>query len=264
MTIMIMEFTIHTIITIDIFKTEVFKPTMKTHSLSTTALMRLMWLGSPTLPVGSFSYSEGLEIAVEQELVKDEASALIWLTDHMHLNQSRGDWSLVAQTTEIWKNFDPKEISVQNKLMELNNWVIMTRESSEFRLQSFQMGKSLLNWLNANEEIQDPKVIFCNEISNPTWPVVYALALALSQTDLNLGLTSHAFGWAENMVQTAMKVIPLGQLSGQRLLKALMDEIPKAVEFAIKQTDVNRQVFTPRLAILSAKHEEQYSRLFRS
>jgi urease accessory protein len=94
--------------------------------------------------------------------------------------------------------------------------------------------------------------------------MVFALALALSQTDLTLGMTSHAFGWAENMVQTAMKTIPLGQLSGQRLLNALMGEIPQAVEFAIEQLEKDRQVFTPRLAILSAQHEDQYSRLFRS
>ena len=79
---------------------------MKTHALSTTALMKLMWLGSPTLPVGGFSYSEGLEMAVEQGLVHDEASALEWLLDQMHLNQARGDWSLIAQAVKAWQNFD--------------------------------------------------------------------------------------------------------------------------------------------------------------
>ena len=241
-----------------------FDLSMKTHLLSPTALMKLMWLGSPTLPVGGFSYSEGLEIAVEHGLVYDEASALSWLRDQMHLNQARGDWSLVAQTIGLWKSFDHNEEALRNKIIELNTWVIMTRESSEFRLQSIQMGRSLLNWLNANEEIKDSRVIFCDELTQPTWPIVYALALALSQTDLTLGLTSHAFGWAENMAQTAMKTIPLGQLSGQRLLNALMLEIPEAVDFAIERTEKNRQVFTPRLAILSAQHEEQYSRLFRS
>jgi urease accessory protein len=235
---------------------------MKTHALSTTALMKLMWLGSPTLPVGGFSYSEGLEMAVEQGLVHDEASALEWLLDQMHLNQARGDWSLIAQAVKAWQNFD--QDLARHKISELNTWVTMTRESSEFRLQSLQMGRSLLNWLNANEGVPDRRVVFFNECSQPTWPMVFALALALSQTDLTLGMTSHAFGWAENMVQTAMKTIPLGQLSGQRLLNALMGEIPQAVEFAIEHLEKDRQVFTPRLAILSAQHEDQYSRLFRS
>ena len=86
----------------------------------------------------------------------------------------------------------------------------------------------------------------------------------MSTTDLSLAVASHAFGWAENMVQTAMKTIPLGQLSGQRLLNAMLVEIPQAVEFAIQLPEKDRQVFTPGLAILSAQHEDQYSRLFRS
>jgi urease accessory protein len=238
--------------------------THSTHALSATTLMKLMWLGSPALPVGGFSYSEGLEIAVEEGFVHDESSALGWLTDQMHLSQARGDWPLVAQATLRWIDFDPSKDPQGLSLTTLNTWVIMTRESAEFRLQTLQMGYSLLNWLKATGEPPDPRVQWCHELTDPTWPIVYALALALTETDLTLGLTSHAFGWAENMVQTAMKTIPLGQLAGQRLLNVLIKEIPQAVHFALQQTEFNRQIFTPGLAILSAQHEEQYSRLFRS
>jgi urease accessory protein len=78
------------------------------------------------------------------------------------------------------------------------------------------------------------------------------------------GLVAAAFGWAENMVQAAIKAVPLGQLSGQRILAALAAEIPSAVDHAMQMTTENRQAFSPRLAILSARHETQYSRLFRS
>jgi urease accessory protein len=77
-------------------------------------------------------------------------------------------------------------------------------------------------------------------------------------------LQTYAFGWAENMVQAALKSIPLGQNSGQRVLLALAQNISEAVSQALATTDETRQVFSPVLAILSAQHETQYSRLFRS
>jgi urease accessory protein len=93
---------------------------------------------------------------------------------------------------------------------------------------------------------------------------VFALALNTQTIELREGLLACAFGWAENMVQAAIKSVPLGQLSGQRMLAALSIEIPVAVEHALSIPDNQQQSFTPRLAILSARHETQYSRLFRS
>ena len=77
-------------------------------------------------------------------------------------------------------------------------------------------------------------------------------------------LLSYAFGWAENMVQAAIKSVPLGQSAGQRILSALSAEIPAAIDHALSLADDGRQAFSPMLAILSAQHEIQYSRLFRS
>ncbi|MEO5697532.1 MAG: urease accessory UreF family protein, partial [Burkholderiaceae bacterium] len=97
-----------------------------------------------------------------------------------------------------------------------------------------------------------------------TWPVAFALAAALTGAPLRASLLGFAFGWAENMVQATLKSVPLGQAAGQRILAALIDEIPAAVDHAIALSDSERQAFTPMLAILSAQHESQYSRLFRS
>ena len=77
-------------------------------------------------------------------------------------------------------------------------------------------------------------------------------------------LLAYAFGWAENMVQAAIKAVPLGQSAGQRILQILIDAIPDAIAHALALPDSQRQAFTPMLAILSAQHEHQYSRLFRS
>lgn len=221
-------------------------------------LMKLMWLASPALAVGGFSYSEGLESAVEQGWVIDEPSATQWLIDQMQLSQAKGDWSLVAQAIKTWAQFQKTE------LQELNTWVLMTRETHEFRLQCVQMGRSLLNWLNTHQSLQDPRVQWCSSLDTPTWPVVYALALHLSNADVQSGLVALAFGWAENMAQTAMKTIPLGQIAGQKILNQLISNIPQAIELAMKTTASERQLFNPHLSILSSQHEHQYSRLFRS
>lgn len=94
--------------------------------------------------------------------------------------------------------------------------------------------------------------------------MAFALAIACSGAPLREALLAHAFGWAENMVQAALKAVPLGQSAGQRLLAKLVGTIPDAVEQALRLPDNGRQAHAPMLAILSARHEAQYSRLFRS
>ena len=91
-----------------------------------------------------------------------------------------------------------------------------------------------------------------------------ACALAHSNGSLQDALLTYGFGWAENMVQAAIKSVPLGQSAGQRMLARLAQAMPAAVAQALSLTDDTRQAFTPLLAILSAQHETQYSRLFRS
>jgi urease accessory protein len=94
--------------------------------------------------------------------------------------------------------------------------------------------------------------------------VAYALAAVHTGAPLREALLAHAFGWAENMVQAAIKSVPLGQSAGQRMLGALSQAIPGVVDAAMALPEGERQAFSPMLAILSARHEAQYSRLFRS
>lgn len=99
----------------------------------------------------------------------------------------------------------------------------------------------------------------------PTWPVAFALAAAQTAAPVRECVLTCAFGWAENMAQAAIKAVPLGQAGGQRILARLLQAIPAAVDSAtIALPDHQRQAFNPMLAILSAQHETQYSRLFRS
>ena len=220
-------------------------------------LLRLLQLASPALPVGGFSYSEGIEAAVAHQLVHDEASAQTWLVDHLHLVQSRSELPVIAQAIPAWQRHD------EQQLKTLNDWVIQTRESFEMRLQTEQMGRSLLIWLRNQADAEPLRMKTCEELP-PTWPLAFALALSTHDIPVRQGLVAAVFGWAENMVQATIKAVPLGQLSGQRILAALATEIPSAVDHAMQVTTENRQAFSPRLAILSARHETQYSRLFRS
>jgi urease accessory protein len=245
--------------------------------LTPTARLQLMWLASPALPVGGFSYSEGLEAAVESGRVANEAQAAAWLRDQLQLSLARSDLPVVARAVPAWQRGDIARIR------ELNDWVAHTRETSELRLQTEQMGRSLVEWLRnrsgaAEQPASDTRLGQCAALPPaPTWPVAFALAVAQclplpkptahtsgQPAALREALLSFTFGWAENMVQAAIKSVPLGQSAGQRLLQALVDQIPQAIDHALALPDSQRQAFAPMLAILSAQHESQYSRLFRS
>lgn len=221
--------------------------------------LRLMWLASPALPVGGFSYSEGLESAVEHGLVTSETQASQWLLDQMWLAQVRADWAVAAAAHDAWQNDD------WPALPPLNDWVLQSRESAELRLQTEQTGRSLLQWLRNDADAGDRRIAQLAGLSPaPSWPLAFALATALAGATVRQALQALAFSWAENMAQAAIKAVPLGQAAAQRVLARLVDQIPAAIEQAIALPPAARQAHAPLLAILSARHETQYSRLFRS
>jgi len=226
-------------------------------SLQPASLLQLIWLASPALPVGGFSYSEGLEAAVESGFVHDEHSAADWLVDQLQLTLVRSDLSVMAQAINAWRAND---VAV---LHQLNSWVLTTRETSELRAQTEQMGRSLLEWLRNHHTASAEHIAACAAF-NPTYPIAFALAVAGTQANVRDGLLAFTFGWAENMTQSAIKAVPLGQSAGQRILSRLAAAIPEAVQHGIDLPEDDRQAFSPMWAILSAQHETQYSRLFRS
>jgi urease accessory protein len=225
--------------------------------LPAASLLQLIWLASPALPVGGFSYSEGLEAGVDRGGVATESMAADWLSDQLHLSLARGDLAVIAQAIPAWRSGNLVRVK------SLNDWVLQTRETSELRLQAEQMGRSLLEWLRNHQSISDAYLEVCAELP-PTYPVAFALAASPLAAGVSDCLSAYAFGWAENMMQAALKSVPLGQSAGQRILARLAAEIPAAVTAAMALEDQDRQAFSPMLAILSSQHETQYSRLFRS
>ena len=229
--------------------------------LPAPSLLQLMWLASPALPIGGFSYSEGIEAGVDSACIATFREANDWLVDQLHLTLERADLAVVAKAIPAWRRDDLDRID------ELNNWVLQTRETSELRLQTEQMGRSMLDWLRKQPSFHVNFQLDRNAqdfLKSPTYPLVFALAASATQASVRDCLMSFAFGWAENMTQAAVRAVPLGQTDGQRILANLADSIPATVDAAIRLQDSERQAFSPMLAILSSQHETQYSRLFRS
>jgi len=232
-----------------------------TPALSSAALIELIRLASPALPVGGFSYSEGLEAAVDAGVLADEAAVTRWLLDQLHLGLARSDLPAAAQAFAAWRAGD------LGRVASLNAWVVQTRESRELLAQSQQMGRSLLEWLRRRGAAgtHDAELHAAAALQPaPTWPLVFALAAARSGAPLRESMLAFAAGWCDNLVAAAIKAVPLGQVAGQRVLDALAAQLPSVVDAALQLPDDARQAFAPMLAVLSARHEVQYSRLFRS
>ena len=229
-------------------------------ALGDVVLLQLMWLASPALPVGGFSYSEALEAAVDSGLVRDEADAARWLANQMALAPARADLPVLAQAHDAWVRHDLARITA------LNDFIGRTRETRELRLQSEQMGRSLIEWLRNQDAPGDGARLahLAALAPSPTWPVAFALATARADASAAQALHASLFGWAENMVQAALKAVPLGQLAGQRILQSLLVRMPALIAAALALRDDGWQSFSPMLGIASAQHETQYSRLFRS
>jgi urease accessory protein len=222
---------------------------------TTEGLLPLLWLASPALPVGGFSYSEGMEAAVDDGLVTTEAQAAEWLAQQLHLTLARAELVIVRRAIVAWRCGDVETIR------ESNAWMLQTREASELRQQTEQMGRSLIEWLKSVKPQALTPALSQRE-REMCYPIAWSLAAASFGVETKAALQAFAFGWAENMVQAAVRVVPLGQSAGQRILSRLAQEIPEAVDQAMRAPEP--QAFSPMLAILSSRHENQYSRLFRS
>ena len=214
-------------------------------------LARLLQLASPTLPVGAYSYSGGLEAAIEAGLVTDAASAERWIGDVLELSLARMEvpmlWGLVLAFSK--KDFTEAKF--------LNTKFLASRETAELRAETVQMGFSL-NKLCKDLEMGEVPV------DEPSFPAAYAFAASQWNIEPQAALQAYLWAWLENQVMAAVKAMPLGQTEGQRMLLELGDRIAAACEQAATFPDRERCNFAPGLAMQSARHETHYSRLFRS
>jgi len=216
------------------------------------SLVRLLQFVSPALPVGAFAYSQGLESAVVQGLLDDDLSTESWICGLLNQSLSQLDLPMLHHCLNALKQENEPQTTL------LNQMCVAYRETLELRLESLQMGKALRRLLNdLQPSCQLPK-------GDLDWVVAFAFACHAYDIDSEHALLGYAWSWCENQVAAAIKLVPLGQTQGQTLLLRIAEKLPQLVAQAQTIALDNVGAMSPNMAILSAQHETQYSRLFRS
>lgn len=218
------------------------------------SLLRLLQLSSAALPVGGYSFSQGLEFAVDEGWIKDEAEVAQWLSLQLSESLAGVDLPLLRRQSAALASGD------LSGFIYWNDYALACRETSELRLTDTAMGSALIRLLvDLGMSNTVPKSL--DAIS-----FVSGFALAAAFWEIDVGAASHGYcwSWLENQVAAATKLVPLGQTSAQRLLGQMQAFIPDAIEHSETVNDNAIGASLPALAMASAWHETQYSRLFRS
>ncbi len=220
-----------------------------------TAMLNLMRLTSPSLPIGAFAYSQGLEFACDQEWITDEDSALNWIAGLMRNTQVYLEIPILMRLYNAWQS---------NEFVKVEYWskyLLASREARELRDEDHYIGKALSKLLFDLDVPQADNIIKTQYV---TYATAFSLAAYNCQVSRDDCCTGYVWAWCENQVNAAIKLIPLGQTAGQRMLTALIKEIPDLVQTGMQLDDDEIGSTAVGLGIASANHETQYSRLFRS
>jgi urease accessory protein len=228
----------------------------------TAGTVALLQLASPALPIGGYSYSSGLEWGIESGAVRTEAAAREWIADALALALASFEGPLMRDAMRAAHALP--DAAALEALARLDAEASAARETAELRLESEQMGFSLGRWLAAVCPDAEGDALIAARLAPLSLPVAWAIAatrLELSERDALLGLF---WTFAENQAMVLMKAVPMGQVAAQRLLRALTPDLVAAVDRALALGREDWSSAAPGLAIASARHETQYSRLFRS
>lgn len=228
---------------------------MSANAISGTGLAQLLRLASPLLPVGAYSYSQGLEWAVEEGTIRDEQTASHWIADALRFN-------IGSLEAPIWqRQYQAWGVGDVDAARHWNARFVAIRETAELRAETLHMGGALKLVLDATGELDTAALEAVEALAFPT---AFSFAAHGFGVPLREGLTGYLWAWGENQVSSAMKLVPLGQSAGQRVLARLVALLPSIVDAALQTGDGTLSNFSPALAIASSRHETQYTRLFRS
>ncbi len=213
---------------------------------------RLFQLISPSLPIGGFTYSQGLEWAVEANWISDKHDMVNWLKVVLSHSLATLELPVLRRLFHAVKNHDDAAIAYWNAHL------YACRETSELRAEERQRGTALFTLLKSLEIVQEPPLEALNQLHG------FCLAAHHWSIPEDMLLQGYLWSWAENTVMAGVKLIPLGQTAGQESLLELSSMFPEAIKHSMTIEDHDVAAFTPTLAIASSKHETQYTRLFRS
>jgi urease accessory protein len=219
------------------------------------ALLRLLHLASPSLPVGGFTYSQGIEWAVEAGWLRDAAGTEQWLAGELTATLALLDLPVAGRMMDAVAGGD------RDALAHWIDVLLAARETAELRAEERQRGRAMADLLRAWDL---PGGGDWRPLLAQSQTAGFAFAAVRWQIPVADALGGLAFAWAENLTLAAVKLVPLGQSDGQRVLAGLAARIPPAVDLALGLRDDDIGASSPALAIASARHERQYTRLFRS
>ena len=217
-------------------------------------ILSLLYLSSPALPIGAFAYSQGLEHAIDTERVIDLTSLTLWCRDCVKFGLSRLDLPVLSRL------YDAINKRNQSKFDHWNAFIFASRESNELYEEELQLGNSLKRLLTT----QDMQNDFIMLPDKPSFLCCFALTSHFLKLSKKLMLLSFVWSWFENQVAVSCKAIPLGQTDAQRALLSLRADLVAFIDEAMSIDDDQIGGSLPGQALLSALHETQYSRLFRS
>jgi urease accessory protein len=229
---------------------------MHTPMLTEVALLRLLQLASSTLPVGAYSYSEGLEFLIHEGKIKNAADLQVWLRQGLSYGAVQLEMTVMARVYGL--AILPEAIHQIDQLQLWNQWLSATKEAAELQQQSWQMGGSLRRLFSQLE----PESLLADWSTPCNFAIAYILAAAHWQIPPQTALLGYAQSWANNLIAAGIKLIPLGQTQGQQLLAQLHPDLMQACANSLRQPQL--QTCGWGLALASIGHESQYSRLFRS
>jgi urease accessory protein len=216
-------------------------------------LLHLLQFASPALPIGGYSYSQGLEAAIDEGSVHDAMSAHAWLVRYLDEVMARWDGPL------LWRLMKAIAARDAAAIAEWSACFLASRDTAELRAETVQMGYSLTRLL-AELGVADVGPLG-DEVS---LPAAYACAVDALDIPHEDALLAMLFSWAENQVLVCVKSVPLGQVAGQRLLLSLRPDLERAALTARTLPDADLSNWSPGLSMLSMRHEVQHGRLYRS
>lgn len=221
--------------------------------MNAASLLHLLQFASPALPIGGYSYSQGLETAIEAGRVHDAASAQAWLVRYLDEVLARWDAPLLWRLLSAFAARDTAAIA------EWSACFLASRDTAESRAETVQMGYSLTR-LIAELGVADVSLLG-DEV---TLPAAYACAVDALDIPHEEAVLAMLFAWAENQVLVCVKSVPLGQVAGQRLLLSLRPDLERTAATACTLPDADLSNWSPGLSMLSMRHEVQHGRLYRS
>lgn len=226
-----------------------------TSHLQNPSLLKLMRLTSPSLPIGGYSYSQGLEFAISSGWVHNASTASDWIQGLLKNSLINLDLPVLKKLYEAWQE------SGTDRVRYWNNFLSANRDAFELQEEDRQLGKALARLL-VDLDLDEAKPF----LNPPYCAFLTSYALAAVRWNISLNDAAHGFlwMWAENKVLCAIKLIPLGQTDGQKILSAVIETISHVIMRGLDLPDDDIGYTTPAQGIASALHETQYTRLFRS